>query len=68
MKMAMKIFLAFPSFYDYSWDFFFLQPIAKGNCEVIPKNYENGHENIFGLSVALESKVENSKNLEFIKL
>ena len=29
------------------------------------KNYENGHENIFGLSVVLESKVENSKILSF---
>ena len=28
-------------------------------------NYKNGHKNIFGLSVALESKVENSKNLSF---
>ena len=22
-------------FYDYSWDFFFLQPIAEGNCVVL---------------------------------
>jgi hypothetical protein len=21
-------------FYDYSWHFFFLQPIAEGNCDV----------------------------------
>ena len=30
-----------------------------------PKNYENGHKNIFGLSVALELKVKNSKTLSF---
>ena len=28
-------------------------------------NFENGHKNIFGLSVALELKVENSKILTF---
>ena len=30
-----------------------------------PKTYENGHKNIFGLSVVLELKVENSKILTF---
>ena len=30
---------------------------------VRPKNYENGHEDIFGLSVVIESKVKNSKIL-----
>ena len=30
-----------------------------------PKNYENGHKNIFGLSVVLGSKAENSKILSF---
>ena len=29
------------------------------------KNYENGHENIFGLLVILELKVENNKILTF---
>ena len=29
------------------------------------KNYENGHTNIFGLLVVIESKVENSKILTF---
>ena len=33
--------------------------------EARPKNYENGLKNIFGLSVVLESKVENSKILRF---
>ena len=28
-------------------------------------DYENGHENIFGLSILLESKVENSPMLVF---
>ena len=28
-------------------------------------NYENGHKNIFGLSVILELKIENSKILTF---
>jgi hypothetical protein len=32
---------------------------------VRPKNYENGHKNVFGLAVVLESKVENSKILSF---
>ena len=30
-----------------------------------PKNYENGHKNIFGLSVDLGSKVGNNKILSF---
>ena len=30
-----------------------------------PKTYENGHENIFGLSVVLELKVKNNKVLSF---
>ena len=31
----------------------------------MPKNYENGHKNIFGHTVVLESKVENSKIMSF---
>ena len=30
-----------------------------------PKTYENGHKNIFGLSIVLESKVKSSKILRF---
>ena len=34
--------------------------------KVRPKNYENGHKNIFGLSVVLESKVEKQQNPEYV--
>ena len=35
------------------------------NKYIRPKKYENGHKNIFGLSVVLELKVENSTILTF---
>ena len=31
----------------------------------MPKNYDNDHENIFGPSVVLESKVEKQQNSDF---
>ena len=43
----------------------FLQAAEFSGSQVRLKNYENGHKNIFGLSVVLELKVENSKILTF---
>ena len=42
---------------DYEFEF--------SSEEARPKNYEHCHKNIFGLSVVLELKVENSKILIF---
>ena len=43
----------------------FLQKVEFSGEYARPKNYENGHKDIFGLSVVLELKVENSTILTF---
>ena len=43
----------------------FLQAAEFSYEQARPKNYENDHENIFGLSVVLELKVKNSMILTF---
>ena len=43
----------------------FLQAAEFSGKYARPKNYENSHKTIFGLSVILELKVENSTILTF---